>query len=74
MPLGDYRKLDIQRLMQERPNGRPCVHPFTTRGLTHTTTPTHLGLVITAHYRCPDCDEHVDTIRVPLRNMKQGCQ
>lgn len=69
-PLEEIRYGDWRQLMQERPNPRPCLHPFDPLGW-NTTTVIDIrdGLCIVHTYACPDCGELVATHHTPLKEI-----
>lgn len=64
MPLHEFR-----RLMEERPNPRPCVHPYQPSGLAIRTRYDRTGMHIAVDYQCPDCQELITGAEWPLRKV-----
>jgi hypothetical protein len=58
-----------QKLMQEKPNPRPCIHPFDKAGVNVTGCLGLHGTVIVHTYACPACGELVDTTHTPLKEI-----
>ena len=58
MKLGDF-----QKLMQERPNPRPCVHPYSPANTSLARAPGGLHL----RYHCPHCDEQLPDHWIALK-------